>query len=78
MPDLNSLARWMILLGLGIAMAGAIVWLVGRAGLPLGRLPGDFRFAWGNATCFVPLATSIVLSLVLTLLLNLLLRVLHK
>ena len=78
MPDLNSLARWMILLGLGIAVAGAIVWLVGRAGLPLGRLPGDFRFALGNATCFVPLATSIVLSLVLTLLLNLLLRVLHK
>ncbi len=78
MPDLNSLARWMILLGLGIAVAGAIVWIVGRAGLPLGRLPGDFRFAWGNATCFVPLATSIVLSLVLTLLLNLLLRVLHK
>jgi len=78
MPDLNSLARWMILLGLGIAVAGAIVWLVGRAGLPLGRLPGDLRFAWGNATCFVPLATSILLSLVLTLLLNLLLRVLHK
>jgi len=78
MPDLNSLARWMILLGLGIAVTGAIVWLVGRAGLPLGRLPGDFRFAWGNATCFVPLATSIVLGLVLTLLLNLLLRVLHK
>jgi hypothetical protein len=78
MPDLNSLARWVILLGLGIAVAGAILWLIGRTGLPLGRLPGDFRFAWGNATCFVPLASSIVLSLVLTLLLNLLLRVLHK
>ncbi len=78
MPDLNSLARWVILLGLGIAVAGAIMWLIGRTGLPLGRLPGDFRFAWGNATCFVPLASSIVLSLVLTLLLNLLLRVLHK
>jgi hypothetical protein len=78
MPDLNSLARWLILLGLGTAAAGAIVWLIGRTGLPLGRLPGDFRFAWGNATCLVPLATSIVLSLVLTLALNLVLRVLHK
>ena len=78
MPDLNSLARWLILLGLGIAVAGAIVWLIGRTGIPLGRLPGDFRIAWGTTTCFVPLASSIVLSLILTLLLNLLLRMLHK
>jgi hypothetical protein len=78
MPDINSLARWLILLGLGIAVAGAIVWLIGRTGIPLGQLPGDFRFVWGNATCFVLLATSIVLSLVLTLVLNLVLRMLHK
>ena len=29
MPDPNSLARWLILLGLGVAAAGAVVWLLG-------------------------------------------------
>jgi hypothetical protein len=78
MPDLNAVARWLVLLGLGIAAVGLLVWLIGRSGLPLGRLPGDLRFDWGGATCFVPLASSIVLSLLLTLLINLILRALHK
>lgn len=78
MPDFSQLARWLVLLGLGMAAAGGLLWLVGRLGLPLGRLPGDLRFEWAGATCFVPLASSIVLSVVLTLLLTLILRVLHK
>jgi hypothetical protein len=78
MPDLNTLARWVVLLGLGIAAAGVLLWLIGRSGLPLGRLPGDLRFEWGGATCFVPLASSIVLSILLTLLINLILRALNK
>lgn len=78
MPDYTSLARWLVLLGLGMAAAGALLWLGGRLGFPLGRLPGDLRFEWPGGTCIVPLASSIVLSLVLTLLLNLILRVLHK
>jgi hypothetical protein len=78
MPDLNTLARWVVLLGLGIAAVGVLLWLIGRSGLPLGRLPGDLRFEWGGATCFVPLASSIVLSILLTLLINLILRALNK
>lgn len=78
MPDLNTVARWLVLLGLGIAVVGVLTWLIGRSGLPLGRLPGDMRFDWGGATCFLPLASSIVISLVLTVLINLILRALHK
>lgn len=78
MPDLNTVARWVVLLGLGIAAVGALLWLIGRSGLPLGRLPGDLRFEQGGATCFVPLASSIVLSILLTLLINLILRALNK
>jgi len=78
MPDLNTVARWLVLLGLGIAVVGVLTWLIGRSGLPLGRLPGDLRFDWGGATCFLPLASSIVISLVLTVLINLILRALHK
>jgi hypothetical protein len=78
MPDPNSLARWLIVLGLGMAATGVIVWLFGRSGIPLGRLPGDLRFTFGGGSCFLPLATSLILSLLLTLLLNLILRLPHK
>jgi len=78
MPDPNSLSRWLVLIGLALAGAGAIVWLLGRSGISLGRLPGDLRFSFAGGSCFVPLATSLILSLVLTILLNLILRLLHK
>ena len=72
--DLGSLGRWMVLLGLGVAGLGVLLWLLQRSGLPLGRLPGDLRFTSGNTTCIVPLASSILISLLLTLLLNLIVR----
>jgi len=78
MPDPNSLARWLILLGLGVVAAGVVVWLLGRSGIALGQLPGDLRFSFGGASCFLPLATSLLLSLILTLLLNLILRLPRK
>jgi hypothetical protein len=72
--DIGSAGRWLIVIGLGLAGLGALLWLLQRSGIPIGRLPGDFRFSSGNATCFVPLASSILISLVLTLLLNLIAR----
>jgi len=78
MPDPNSLSRWLIVVGLALAAAGAIVWLLGRSGISLGRLPGDLHFSFAGGSCLVPLATSLILSLVLTLLLNLILRLPHK
>ena len=47
---------------------------LGRTGLPLGRLPGDIRIEREGFSCFVPIATSILISLLLTLLLNLVIR----
>lgn len=73
MNDLGTLGRLLIGIGVLIVIVGALLLLVGRVPF-LGRLPGDFRIQRGNFTCFVPIATSIVLSLLLTLLLNLFLR----
>jgi Protein of unknown function (DUF2905) len=78
MPDLSSLGRTLLLLGAGVAVLGGVLWALGRSGVPLGRLPGDFRFDVGGVSCFVPLATAILLSLGLTLLLNLVVRFLNK
>jgi len=78
MPEVTTIGRWIVLFGLGLAVVGGLVWVLGRAGLPLGRLPGDFRFEAGGLTCFVPLASMIVLSVILTLVLNLVVRLLNR
>ena len=74
MPDLNTLARWIVIAGLSLTVVGGLLWLLGRSGLPLGRLPGDIRIERGNFSCFFPLATSLLFSLALTIILNLLAR----
>jgi hypothetical protein len=78
MPDLSSVARWLVLVGIGLALLGGLVWGLARLGLPLGRLPGDFRFSTAGMTCFIPLATSLLLSLILTLAINVIIRLLRK
>ena len=61
------MGRFLIVLGLVIAAAGALIVL----GLPLGRLPGDLSFKRGNFSFYFPLATSILASIILTLLMML-------
>ena len=59
-----------IFVGIGIVLIviGSVVILAGRAGLPLGKLPGDFLYRGKNTTFYFPLATSILVSVVLSLL----------
>ena len=57
--------RTLVLIGLAIAGLGLLI----MAGVPLGRLPGDFAIRRGNFSFYFPLATSIVLSIILTLIL---------
>ena len=57
----------LLLIG-GLVVAG--MGLLMMAGLPVGRLPGDFMVRRGNATFYFPLATSILVSIFLTLLLS--------
>ena len=48
-----------MIFGIGLLMA---------AGLPIGRLPGDFTYRRGNFTFYFPLTTSILASILLTVL----------
>ena len=57
--------KTLVFLGLGIAALGLLV----MAGVPFGRLPGDFAVRRGNFSFYFPLATSIILSIILTLIL---------
>jgi hypothetical protein len=58
------MGKVLVIGGLLLAALGALM----IAGVPIGRLPGDFVYRRGNATFYFPLVTSIVLSVLLTLL----------
>jgi hypothetical protein len=61
------MAKFLVFAGAVLMAVGVAVW----AGVPLGRLPGDFMVRRGPVTFYFPLVTSIIISVVLTLLLML-------
>ncbi len=64
---MNDIGKILIVIGLGLVGLGALVWLAGKTGLPLGRLPGDIRIEREHFKFYFPLTTCILISLVLTL-----------
>lgn len=69
---MGNAARLLIGLGAVIFLAGIVVLVLDRFGVP--RLPGDFVIRLGGVRIFIPLATSLLLSV----LLSLIFRLLHK
>jgi hypothetical protein len=64
---MNDLGRLLIGLGLVLLIAGGLLLLLGRTGIPLGRLPGDISYRGKNLSVYFPLGTSILLSVLLSL-----------
>ena len=64
---MNDLGRLLVGLGLVLLVAGGLLLLLGRAGFPLGRLPGDISYRGKNLNVYFPLGTSILLSVLLSL-----------
>ena len=73
-----SLARIFIFIGLLFLLVGGLLYLSNRLNLPLGRLPGDFRFQSGQLQVYIPLTTCIVLSIIASVVLSLLARLLNR
>jgi hypothetical protein len=69
----STLGKWIVLLGLGLAAVGVMVWRAGKIGVPFGSLPGDIRLDRPGFSFHFPLATGIIISIFITLLLNILL-----
>jgi len=64
------MARWLVILGVVLIVAGLLwPWLT-RLGL--GRLPGDIVIERDNLRVYIPVTTSILISLVLSVILWLL------
>ena len=75
---MENIARYLVIAGVILILAGGGIYLAARLGLPLGRLPGDIRIQGRNGSLYFPIVTSIVLSLVLTIVLNILVRLFRK
>jgi hypothetical protein len=74
MQSMSELGKLLLGIGLFFVIAGALLLLVGRVGLPFGRLPGDFAYRGKNVSVFFPLGTSLLISLLLSLVLYLVSR----
>jgi len=75
--DLQSMGRLLLIFGIGMAILGGIIMLLGR--LPfMGQLPGDISVQRGPVTFFFPLATMILLSIILTIVLNVIIRIVNR
>ncbi|MGP0017348.1 MAG: DUF2905 domain-containing protein [Candidatus Sulfotelmatobacter sp.] len=66
---MTDIGRTLIIVGFVLVVAGVVLTTVGRAHLPLGRLPGDIVYRGKNTTFYFPLATSVLLSVVLSIVL---------
>ncbi|MGA2781794.1 MAG: DUF2905 domain-containing protein [Smithella sp.] len=63
----QQIGKWLILAGVSIALAGAMLMILGRVGLF--KLPGDLVFSGKNWRIYLPIASCIIISIVLTLIL---------
>ncbi|MDX2140498.1 MAG: DUF2905 domain-containing protein [Chloroflexota bacterium] len=78
--DMQSLGRILLVIGIGIAIVGAVIMIAPR--LPflsqLGNLPGDLRIQNENFTCLVPIVSSILISIIATIVINIIIRLLNR
>jgi hypothetical protein len=71
---MSDFGKILLVIGTIFVAAGALLLLLGRTHLPLGRLPGDFLYRGKHTTFYFPLASSLLLSALLSLLLYFLSR----
>jgi len=64
---MTDLGKLLIVFGVLLLLAGVVLSLLGRANLPLGRLPGDIVYRGKNTTVYFPLATSLLVSVLLSI-----------
>ena len=61
---LAEIGKTLVILGLGIAVLGGLLWLSGGTlkNFPIGRLPGDILIQKDNFNFYLPFTTCILLS----------------
>jgi len=72
---IQHIGKLLIVIGIIIAAAGALLLLFRDSGIPFpGKLPGDILIRKKNFTFYFPVATSILLSIILSIIFYLISR----
>lgn len=66
-----TFAKWIFYIGIGFIVIAALIFLISKLGLPIGKLPGDIRIKGEKYAVYFPIVSSIIISILLTILLNL-------
>jgi hypothetical protein len=61
---MTAIGKTMVIVGAGLVVIGALVWLLGRLGFR--GMPGDIRYESEDVRLYVPIVTCLVLSALLT------------
>jgi len=64
--SMNSVSKVLIIIGCVLIVAG-VIWHFSDGKIPLGRLPGDFRYETENTKIYFPFTTGILISLIVSL-----------
>ncbi|WP_158751150.1 DUF2905 domain-containing protein [Acidobacterium sp. S8] len=71
---MSDLGRMLVGLGLLFLTVGGLILVLGKTGLPFGRLPGDIAWRGKQTSFYFPLASSLLLSILLSLIFYLISR----
>ena len=74
---MSDIGRLLVFAGVALLVVGLLLTFFGSS-LPLGRLPGDFRWERGGTRVYFPLATGLLLSVLLTVIANMVFRLLSR
>ncbi len=68
------MGKWLIIIGAGLVVLGAVIQFAPWAVSWFGRLPGDIRYESGGTRVYIPITSMIIVSLVLSLVVSFLRR----
>ncbi|MFA5629558.1 MAG: DUF2905 domain-containing protein [Dehalococcoidales bacterium] len=77
MSSLESIGKYLIVIGIFIAILGIIIMFWNKI-LLLGKLPGDIFIDKGNFKFFFPITTGIIISVVITVFINIIIKLIGK
>jgi len=64
---MQEIGKFVLILGLVLAVVGFLIWRVPGLFGWVGKLPGDISIRKGNTSLYFPIVTCIVVSIILTL-----------
>ncbi len=74
---MENLGKLLLVTGLVLTSLGILVLVLSRVSNMV-KLPGDIQIQTEGFSCFLPLATSLLLSIIATIVLNLILRIINR